>query len=195
MIPEAGLLVINRNPESVWRHLPENERAPIIRYRGFDGRDKWPLLELNTSIALNQEMAPIHEIQNVLDYYSLAKRKYGQDVDLLLVAPRESTIRLENFSFVGFDAGLISEDEEPVYFSAILNEVRENGNAAIRDLAMRLNRYYLFAHQEDAEICLERRRKAIKSAQRQYLETAYADVNDVVRIDLYVDNSEPENIG
>lgn len=186
---QAGFLIIKREPESIWRHLPESERSPIIRYRGFDGRDKWPLDQTGDAIILECEMAPVRQLRSVLDYYARARREHGDLVDLLLLAGGGQAIQAEGFAFIGFDAGLLAEDEVPVYFSVVLNEVRTQGNAALRNLATKLNEWYLFAREEDARECLEVRRKSIESGTVDFLETAYRAMNDVVGIHLYIGNA------
>ena len=192
-IHTIGILIIERDTANIWKNLDIDIRNKILSYRGFSGIhwpffDEWKRENKNKEVFnLYNGTARLSDLDRIVDYYKWVKNRTTEIVDLLAISFTDTILdfSFKNFKFIGYDIGVIDEYEEPIYFSAILNEIRVNGNSNFKDVERKLNGKYLFDNKEDCFEYLNAREKAFKEGETIYIETAY-ETNQYIVLPVFL---------
>jgi len=152
--------IIERDNDNIWCNLPNIIRKNMLRYKGFDGL----------------HMKDYEYSSNVLEILILEQKKREKIQDLIIISVANNVIDnlSSDFRFIGYDVGVIEEFEEFIFFSGILNELRKEGNKHFGELWSKLNSYYLFESIVDCKQYLILREEALKSQEKNFIETAYS---------------------
>ncbi len=190
-VKHGQLIVVERNNEALWKNLDATIRQKILKYQGFDG-NPWPLYKewnqkenSNLSFQLYNSLGAFEDLKQILNYYK--KVKNILNVKLISVEyPKNISNSNINFDFKGYDIGIKEEYEEPIFFSAILNEIRKNANFHFAEAEKKLNNNYLFSNINDCNLFLQAREVALKNHESEFIETAYqTNQYEIVPIFLY----------
>lgn len=173
------VLIVERDLDNIWTNLPQLQRKPLLSYRGFDAQLLWFNSELDGSryllnvSVLNENKVDITQFSQIKKHYHGIKKHSNKTVDLLLLAEDRVPYYDNNFIFIGYDIGIIEEFNELVFFSVILNEIREYGNSYLNNFANKLNEYYLLPTRALSIECIKARTNAFKNNATVGIETAY----------------------
>lgn len=153
-----------------------------IKYQGFNvvGYSKaWPqfgewCLTVNCNVEVkNYLVENIELFESLKKYMNFIKSKYEYLRLLYISTLDEKIINLpENFEFAGYDYGVLIENDYPVFFSSIANELSIIDNLSFQTFTYNLNQYGLI---EDVETCekIAATRKEIFLENQEQLENAY----------------------
>ncbi|RFM30121.1 hypothetical protein DXN05_03870 [Deminuibacter soli] len=173
---ENVLLVIERDNTNVWSSLAHTQREKMFRYKGFSGM-QWPLYEEWSKAGkilfeITNDLGSYADKEAIISYTIALKAAFKKEFDLLLLNPTKEK-QDPHILFRGYDVGILEEFEEPIFFSGILNEIRENGNPNLIKLQSYLNENYLFSTAQQCEAYLSARHEAEMRHELSYIETAY----------------------
>lgn len=188
-----GLLVIKRSKDRIWRNLPADIRKPLLNYRGYDGEDHWPHLnewatENHISLPLRGQLAPVDHLNSVIRYARQLDQTGG--VEILFLTDSSTPSPPQDYHSLGYDFGVLYEEEEPVFFSVLLNEVRSNGNHRLSPVQAILNEHYLLPDRPACSEVYARRKAAFASNMTEFIETAYT-TEQCVATEIFAPKDHP----
>jgi hypothetical protein len=178
----TGLLVADRRSDQMWLNLPDEERLPLLTYRGFDAGDRWPQVSPSIQNLIKNELAPIENFEVIRSYYESMRLLSGDSVDFIAIGDIEMNLNDPKINFIGFDIGALSDCGETVFFSVIINEMRKQGNQIYSEYLPLLNKFYLFDTISLAYEVLQARENVLRVGNNLHIETAYPCARDIVKI-------------